>query len=340
MRKNVICLIFVSISVAACQNSPNVGIQPKIEYNPSVRHLTLQEVSGDSLDVFSGEVLSVTKDQVFQFSQKLGLAGNVIDSERTMSVSDGMRNLIVDKKVGTKFYRDNDGLWGKHQDAPSTNRAVLSLNPMKLPTVPSEQECKQIADTYLASLNVAAKGEYAFYQTNEDLVSTTDGMGTILIDGAVLHREIVFKRRIAGRTLHGPASQLSVFIGDRGKVIGTFIDWPVLHVAGKAKLRDSSIAVSDLTDLLAKQNLARDPGRKISKFTIQSLKLNYVGYFDPSGTRHVVPTYVAGGRSETQDGSEDQTQFLTASDDFRIPETSTDPMNHPVEFKNKNIAPR
>jgi len=159
-----------------------------------------------------------TADEVRSRAAQLGLQPQSIRSMRnsgaTYTVQDASFTFTLDTDRQLETMVDNRVLRGQY----GSSRLV-----------PTQDECRAVALSFLGQKRLVegtADEGLAYERTNELLDSfrgvADTGPGAHPV---VVMREVVFAKTIGGVPCTGPGTHLSVFVGDRGKVMGYLSNW-------------------------------------------------------------------------------------------------------------------
>lgn len=190
--------------------------------------------------------------------------------------------------------------------------------------VPEGDQCRQVALGYLGARKLVAgtADEGLVYERTNDLLRSYRGVSDRGPGAApvVVMREVVFAKTIKGVPCTGPGTHLSVFVGDRGRVVGHVSNW---MPATPTDERVEVAPAADGFDLLGRDLTARD-GRiphvraRAAQANVQRCRYVLVTALDRSGQVVALPGYDFGGQiTDRQQRSFEFRQAVTALRDRR-----------------------
>jgi hypothetical protein len=318
-----------------CKPTPNQAHQPIPPGGTDVQGADIQiEIPGgassfnipipSTLLTYDLQVGEVTSERALGEARKFGVEGQaeIEPSTQRIRVQSGDLVCELDQRLGTAFFQDLSAMWGANSATPAPIGAPITSSPPPDPVVPSEEASKQFAQDYLKRFQLDSVGELKFFQANYFAKGIINGKTTIL------QREIVYRRYLNDRIVLGPGSQVSVFIGDEGKIIGCFLDWPSVQQGKAVSIKKVDKALDDLRAKLAEIGQL-DSVSRYRSFKISEVKLYYLGQTMPNKQRIIIPSYGVKGIADRGQGPINDMVMLTASDEAMVilPKTETEPVN-------------
>ncbi len=293
-------------------------------------HFAVQNIP-NTLPVYSIPPSTRDAGTVAADASVFGVRGDVQEGQRFSSVHLGTSWFLAERKTGAEFYQDRDGLWGgmASQTGPGPDGAPLG----PIAAAPDLAASRRMADAFLSAHAPTGLGSAVFYRENEMGESVSNALQPGMSESKITCREFQYKRSIDGLVLHGPASQISVFVGPAGKIVGYFSDWPTLIAGGAVELQGSSAALGGMKARIDHLNSLLVPGKRILSFRVDKVALGYVGYLNPDGSRDVIPTYAVLGQADHENGPRTEVIYLTAAPAAPIrdpePPSPADPVQPP-----------
>jgi hypothetical protein len=323
MTINKASLILATLTaVTGCAPSVQSNIGPQVTFGSGFKTLALQGLPS-TVSRFKIKPFELRMDVAQQDAAKYGVNGPSFDSGDTLIFSEGTKALRIDRKTGAKFFEDTSSMWGANSQKPQINAPGNGGMPQA--NVPSESQCIEMAKAYIKTHADTHADEPVFFQANETRQSISDGSTEAKPNSNVVQREIVFRRIVDGKIVLGNGSQISVFVGDNGKINGIFIDWPELERIRQVKLRSSSEALNDLPSVIQSENKPLQSGQRIKTFSAKRMKLGWSGVLHADGSREIIPAFAVLGTTERENGSRDEIKLLSASDEARLNQTTSLP---------------
>jgi len=206
------------------------------------------------------------------------------------------------RQVGTEFLV-SDGKWDYSLDTERQletlmDRDVMTGKAGRSPVIPDMRHCRDIALNFLGSWNLIEGGESESLQyvtTNEVVRSYVSLKERGLPPGPprVVMREVVFGKTIGGVPVVGPGSRVSVFVGDRGSVIGFMSNWmPVVATQEKIGVAPPDAAYRRLGDRLRELS-GKLPDRREAVKEAQAQQTRYAlsAFKTTGGEMLLLPVY-------------------------------------------------
>ncbi len=168
--------------------------------------------------------------------------------------------------------------------------------------VPESDQCRQVALGYLGQRRLVAGTAdegLAFERTNELLRSyrgvADGGAGAAPV---VVMREVVFAKTIKGVPCTGPGTHLSVFVGDRGRVLGHVSNWmPATPTNEQVEVAPAGEGFDLLSrDLTARDNRIPHQRARATQASVRQCRYVLVTALDRSGQVIALPGYDFGGQ--------------------------------------------
>ena len=285
--------------LTSCYHSPQMKGPGPGNTHSSLKAFTVLE-SLPTLNVYTADNSAVNVSYASERAKLFGITAAAVDTGKVYRASSGDLEVQVDKVSGATFFQDRHRMWGA-DDQPFT-------------TPLSDDEAEALAVNYIAARRLAKRSELHFFQVNrlKRVSSVTNVQETMEV-------EVVFKRKLHGRLVHGAGSQLSLFIGSDKQVRGVFLDWPDLKKQHEVPLRDSRKAAGDLKKALDEVNKRFKGEIKVKGFDVKTTRLEYAGRISPDGKRTVYPVYTLEGIKHIGDKQEVDVLVVPATDDLHLP---------------------
>lgn len=234
------------------------------------------------LMVYKAEPKWTTQEEVKELASKFGLVGPVKTTEEgNFGVEDNNRQLlVVYPKSGTFSF-------GKYNK--------LFIDNGNNPALPTEDEGVEIAINYLKQLGIYSQDLYLESVTYE----TVARIGKDGIPGPEVPQTMMvnFSRKINGMDILG-VNRLSVFIGDKGEVLGihnSLRDWKPYRIF---PLKSIQQAFEELQAGKASISIEGDA----SKGIVKEVYLAYYQYGLPAEQEYLQPIYVFEGVASVFEG--------------------------------------
>lgn len=243
-----------------------------------------------------------------------------IEDARTRARLLGLRaaGLQQMRRVGAEFLA-SDGKWDYSLDTERhletlVDREVMTGKAGRSPVIPDERQCRDIALNFLGTRNLIEGGESESLQyltTNEVVRSyiSLEERGLPAGPPRVVTREVVFGKTIGGVPVVGPGSQVSVFVGDRGSVIGFMSNWmPAVATREKIGIASPDAAYRRLGDRL-KELSAKLPDQRQAVKEAQAQRSRYAlrAFRTRGGEMLLLPVYEF--RGSLRDGRDQVLSF-------------------------------
>lgn len=312
-----IFIIASSLALSACARLD----QPQINRPLSSSGYSLKSIEASKLELYKSIPPVVNASTTRHSADVFGFPGAPTDVDGDLMYRNGTRALRINKKFGFSFYQDESRMWGRTTIAPSasvsTNAPIHDFRSDF--DVPSEARCVELAKSYVAEKGLAEPGQYTTFQVNVAWrnIAPRDNISPQI--DQITQREVVFKRRMGNLVIQGPGSQISIFIGSKGDVVGAFVDWPELELNGFASTIPSDVAIESIGPMLKSQDGAIDAENRISRFDVGSVDLCYAGKLNNDGSRDIIPSYAFGGKLFRGDNAQQQTVKVSAIQDMALP---------------------
>jgi len=228
-----------------------------------------------------------TADDVHQRALQLGLSaatvGKLQPRGATYRTADAKWTYIMDTKRQFETLFDTPTLKG------AGGRSFL---------VPPDNKCRELALEYLGTHNIAqgTDDEKLVYERTNELVSSFHAVA----DGnkpspppIVTMREVVFAKTINGVPTTGQGTHVSVYVGDKGKIIGHVSNWmPALPTPERVEVAPGGEGFGLLRDrLVERDRLAPTAQRRVSAVTVEASRYALVISADQQGQLLAVPGY-------------------------------------------------
>ncbi len=337
MRKTSLLALLFTVPLAAfpgCKTSPSQAHQPIPPGGSDVQGADIQiEIPGgaSSFDIpipstlltYDLQVGALSSERAVAEARKFGIEGQaqIEPSEQRIRVQSGDSVCDLNLVLGSVFFQNVPAMSGDNGVTPAPSGSQITSSPPPDPAVPSEESSKQLAQEYLKGIQLDGVGEPKFFQANYLVESHSD-------KATIIRREIVYRRYLNDRIVLGPGSQVSVFIGDKGKIIGCFLDWPSLREGKSVSLKKGGKALENLRAKLAEISQL-DQFYRYRSFKVLEIQLYYLGQIIPDKQRIIVPAYGVKGIADRGQGLVNDMVMLTASDEATVilPKTEIEPAN-------------
>jgi len=227
-----------------------------------------------------------------------------IADARTRATLLGLQPASLDRiqKVENEF-KVSDGKWDYSLDSDRQIESLLDHEVMagkkgRSPVIPDLDQCRDIALNFLGSKSLIAgtdAEELDYVSTNELLRSfvSVQDQGRPPGRPRVLMREVVFGKKIGGVPVVGPGSRVSVFVGDRGSVVGFMSNWmPAVATTQKISVSNADAAYNVLKDRLDVMNRRLpNPQLRARQITAEHSRYALSAFRNKQGELIVLPVY-------------------------------------------------
>lgn len=248
-----------------------------------------------------------TEQDVVANGAKFGVFGAPEKKGRDYILHNGDLWFSEDDTTGIQMFCNTSKMWGANRQAAKGDDKSFATAPRSI--VPDDITARNVALNYIVDHGLAGSETPVYYQTNDLFQSISTSNESYLVQ-----REIVFKRAIDGVLIHGNGSQISVFLGDKGEVVGAMVDWPKLAHGKPNAIKNGDQALLEVPRKVAELNTQTSISKQIQNLDLTKVAFGYVGQINQDGSRDLVPTYVALGKAHTGDGEKSLLMFLTAAD--------------------------
>lgn len=209
-------------------------------------------------------------------------------------------------------FKVSDGKWDYSLDPEQQLEVLLDHEVMTDQTghsalVPDLEQCRSLALQFLGTENLilGTKGEELRYESTNEMMSAlffTEDQGQPLSEPRVLMREIVFGKVIDGVPVVGPGSRVSVFIGDRGNVVGYMSDWmPAAATTETVQVAKLDAAYTLLEGRLGLMNSRLpDPSLQAREIDVKGSRYALRAFKNKEGELVLLPVYQFRGMVKDQ----------------------------------------
>ncbi len=197
----------------------------------------------------------------------------------------------------------SDGTWDYTLDTERQFESLLDHRVMTgqtgySPVIPTVEQCRQLALQFLANNNLVEGTRYerlSYERTNEILRAFVrlEDSGQPPGNPRVVLREVVFGKYIGSTPVIGAGSQVSVFIGDRGQVVGFMSNWmPTVPTGQRLDVVPPAQAAELLKSQLATANQSLpDPKLQLHQVSAKACRYALQGFTNKQGQQVLMPIY-------------------------------------------------
>ncbi|MDI3485171.1 MAG: hypothetical protein PWQ51_511 [Methanolobus sp.] len=237
------------------------------------------------LDVENPVVTSESVTEIgkqFGFTSQAGPAG-----EGMMGIlsEDGTEHLLVYEKSGTLFY-----------SKPEKINPVVSSQP----DLPSTEEAITIAQNFLEENDLLPSDAKLDKVVADTQTESDKNTGKVLDEYETVLQVMASGREIGGVPIVGPGNKLSVYVGEKGEVVGLIKAWKDVEISQKmVDIKTPDVAYDEMTEGGAL--FVTTDADTISKVNIKDV---YIAYWMEPATEEqdsAMPVYVFEGEAVHED---------------------------------------
>ncbi len=269
---------------------------------PATAQLQIFALPGSAFQVTTSYALPLARAQqtVYRLVPQLTTGQDVADRVGVLGLQGIGPNQIRQVEDG---FAVSDGTWDytldtKRQFESLLDHRVMTVQTGYSPVIPSAEQCRQIALEFLGNNNLVEGTRYEqlrYERTNEILrafVRLAD-RGQPPGSPRVVLREVVFGKYIGSTPVIGAGSQVSVFIGDRGQVVGFMSNWmPAVPTRQRLDVVPPGEAADLLKSELAAVNQSLpDPRLQLHQVSAEACRYALQGFTNKQGQQVLMPIY-------------------------------------------------
>lgn len=243
---------------------------------------------GATFPVLAVKTPVVTSESVAEIGKCLGFTGEAGPAGVGMIgmlSEDGTENLLVYEKSGTVFYSMPD-----------------KINPVATsqPDLPSDDEAIKIAQDFLTERNLLPSDAKLEEVVADKQIESEKSTGTVLEEYDIVLQVIASGREINGIPIVGPGNKLSVYVGEKGEVVGLIKAWKIVEISKETvNIKTAETAFNEMTK--GDAIFVTTDTDTINKVNIKDV---YVAYWMAPATEEqdsALPVYVFEGESVHED---------------------------------------
>jgi len=291
---------------------------------------------------------------IYRLVPQLTTGQDVADRVRLLGLQGIGPNQIQQVEDG---FAVSDGTWDYTLDTERQFESLLDHRVMTgqtgySPVIPSVEQCRQLALQFLGNNNLVEGTRYerlSYERTNEILRAFVRLEDRAQPPGnpRVVLREVVFGKYIGGTPVIGAGSQVSVFIGDRGQVVGFMSNWmPAVPTGQRLDVVPPAQAADLLKSELATVNQSLpDPKLQLRQVSAEACRYALQGFTNKQGQQVLMPIYQFRGQlTDKRNETCDFTYRVLAPQNLPEVKRSLDltipPALHPPPLLQQPVAPK
>lgn len=179
----------------------------------------------------------VTSESVTEVGKQLGFtnqAGPTGEGMIGILSEDGTEHLLVYEKSGTLFYSKPDKI----------NPVVSSQ-----PDLPSNEEAITIAQNFLEENDLLPSDAKLDKVVADTQTESDKNTGKVLEEYETVLQVMASGREIGGVPIVGPGNKLSVYVGEKGEVVGLIKAWKYVEISQKmVDIKTPDVAYDEMTE--------------------------------------------------------------------------------------------
>jgi len=240
MKKLLIASIIVaSIIIAGLLSLPEYDKEPLVienlaEASTDAYKITLNTELPEQIEAISYEVIGeMDKKTAMAIAERFGMDGDIVppgDGEYLKAINDSSNRKLIIYPEGSITYYDFSKLW------------VL---PKTIPNLPARDKAIDIAVDYLMEMNLLPEDAQVKKVVSDQLTKKDRSTGEV-IESIDTNLQVIFGRELNGIPVTGLGSELKVYIGDNGEVIGLHKVWREVEASGTMKIKPCKDAFEEL----------------------------------------------------------------------------------------------